>query len=436
MKKLFALNCAAASLRLLKPTSAELLTTSFGPLLWRHVLNDWWFWGRPDQLPPSGAWRTWVFQGGRGAGKTRAGAEWVSSLARYGHAKRIALIGPTFHDVREVMVEGHSGLRSLPDERPQYEASRPRLVWANGVQAYCFSAEDPESLRGPQFDAAWADELCFWKYGEETLSTLEHALRLGASPQLMVSTTPRPAPVLKRLLARTDTVVTRGATFDNRVYLAADFVAALHERWSGTAHQRQELLGELIDDVEGALWTRRALEELRATELPALDRVVVAIDPPASVGAGADTCGIVAAGAWGEGPARRAIVLADASAQGLAPHAWASRAANLARAVGAFEIVAEANNGGEMVRAVLQAAAPDMFVRLVHASRGKKARAEPVAAYYAQKRVLHAAAFPALEDEMCAFGAEGFSGSPDRVDALVWALTTLFTGASPRARAL
>lgn len=410
--------------------------TSFGPSLLEHAVRDWRLWGRPDQLPPAGGWRTWVFQGGRGAGKTRAGAEWVAWLARNAHARRIALIGPTLHDVREVMIEGHSGVRALCGARPCYEPSRRRLVWANGAQAYCFSAEDPESLRGPQFDAAWADELCFWKYGEETLSTLEHALRLGALPRLMVSTTPRPTRALKRLLARSDTVVTRSATFDNRTHLAASFIAALHERWTGAAQQRQELLGELIDEVEGALWRRDDLEVLRVAKFPVLDRIVVAVDPPASVGASANACGIIAAGAWDEGGLRRAIVLADASVRGLAPQAWAHRAVTLARSVGASEIIAEANNGGEMVRAVLQAAAPEMLVRLVRASRGKLARAEPIAAYYAQKRVLHAAAFPELEDEMCSLGAEGLKESPDRVDALVWALTTLFAGSGPRVRRL
>lgn len=403
----------------------------------KDVLNDWRFWGHPNQIAPEGAWRAWVFMGGRGAGKTRAGAEWVSEHARNGHFGRIALIGPTFHDVREVMIEGDSGLRALADERPVYEASRKRLVWANGAQAYCFSAEDPESLRGPQFDAAWADEMCFWAHPDETLSTLEHGLRLGQKPLLMVTTTPRPIGALKKLIAARDTIVTRSATWDNRRNLAPDFITALSERWAGSARHRQELLGELIEDVEGALWSRAQLETLRSGEHGEFDRVVVAVDPPASIGANADACGIVAAGAWGEGRTRRAMVLADASVQGLAPDQWALRAAELARSIGADAIVAEANNGGEMVRAVLRAATPEFFVRLVRASEGKRARAEPIAALYAQGRVAHAAAFPALEDEMCAFGADGFKGSPDRVDALVWALTDLLMGgAQPRMRLL
>lgn len=400
------------------------------------TLNDWRLWGRVEQIAPAGGWRSWVFMGGRGAGKTRAGAEWVSELARYGRAGRIALIGPTFHDVREVMVEGASGLRALSSARPVYEASRRRLVWANGAQAHCFSAEDPEALRGPQFDAAWADELCFWAAPDDALATLEHGLRLGARPRLMVTTTPRPIAALKRLLAARDTVVTRATTLENRHNVSPDFIAAIEERWVGTARHRQELLGELIEDAEGALWKRAELEAARSGEAVEFDRVVVAVDPPAALGPEAATCGIIAAGGYGEGHARRAVVLADASVQGAAPHEWARRAAMLARSVGADAIVAEANNGGEMVRAVLRAAAPEFFVRLVHASKGKRARAEPVAAYYAQGRVAHAAAFPALEDEMCGFGA-GLDASPDRLDALVWALTDLLMGgAQPRVRLL
>jgi phage terminase large subunit-like protein len=372
--------------------------------------------------------------GGRGAGKTRAGAEWVADLARNARAGRIALIGPTFHDVREVMIEGNSGLRSLDGARPAYEASRRRLVWANGAQAACLSAEDPESLRGPQFDAAWCDELCFWSYPDRTLDTLEHGLRLGVRPRMMVTTTPRPIRALKRLLAAPDTVVTRSSTWDNEHNLSPAFIAALSARWAGTARHRQELLGEMIEEIEGALWRRSQLEALREQIEGPFERVVIAVDPPASVGPDADACGIVAAASRADGVG---VVLADASIQGVAPHVWANRAADLARSVGAHAIIAEANNGGEMVRSVLKVAAPDLLVRLVHAKEGKRMRAEPVAALYAQGRVKHAAAFPDLEDEMCAFGAE-VGKSPDRVDALVWALTDLLIKGSggPRIRML
>ncbi|MES1202201.1 MAG: terminase family protein [Pseudomonadota bacterium] len=401
------------------------------------MANDWNFWGREEQLPPAGGWRTWLFLGGRGSGKTRAGAEWIHARARYGKSGHIALIAPTFHDVREVMIDGESGLRSLPDAPPIYEASRRRLLWNNGAQAYCFSAEDPESLRGPQFDAAWADELCVWPYPDETLATLSHALRLGRKPLTMVTTTPRPTRALRALIAAQDSVVTQSSTWENACNLSQDFILALEERWRGTAYDRQELEGELIEDPDGALWRRADLEAWRSREAMEFDRVVVAVDPPVSVGADADACGIIAAGAVGEGLARQACVLADASAQGLSPLDWAARAADLARSVKAQVIVAEANNGGEMVRTMLSLAAPDIWVRLVRASEGKRARAEPIAALYAQGRVRHAAAFPALEDEMCSFGAKEFRGSPDRLDALVWALTDLMLNAAePHVRAM
>ncbi|MGE0741075.1 MAG: DNA-packaging protein [Hyphomonadaceae bacterium] len=437
MKKDYARSYAEDLNASLSATAREVLPGSL-PLRWvEFFLRDFHGWARGEQLPPPGDWRAWLFMGGRGSGKTRAGAEWVSELARTGRARRIALIGPTFHDVREVMVEGPSGVRALPHVRPAYEASRKRLIWPNGAQAFCFSAEDPESLRGPQFDAAWADEVCFWAYPDETLATLQHGLRLGERPRLLLTTTPRPIRALMQLVAAPDTVITRSGSWANRANLADDFVVALAQRWTGTARERQEIDGELIEDVEGALWKRADLETLRTREHGEFDRIIVAVDPPAAIGAKADACGIIAAAGWGEGWRRCAMVLADASLQGAAPSAWAEQAATLARSIGAHAIVAEANNGGEMVRAVLRAAAPDIHVRLVHASEGKRARAEPIAAYYAQRRVVHAAAFAALEDEMCAFGVDDFKSSPDRVDALVWALTDLLMGgAQPRLRVL
>lgn len=434
----FAPNFGAALHSSLTPTGQDILPTRLNASLVREWLSNWREWGRPEQILPEGDWRCWVFLGGRGAGKTRAGAEWVHELALGRGAGRIALVGPTFHDVREVMVEGSSGLRSLTRERPRYEASRKRLVWSNGAQAACFSAEDPDALRGPQFEAAWCDELCFWSYPEQTLQTLEHGLRLGQRPRMMVTTTPSPVRALKRLLAEPDTVVTRSSTFRNEGNLSPDFIAALEARWAGTVRHRQELLGQLIEEPEGALWRRAELERLRERSEGPFDRIVVAVDPPVSVGPDADVCGIIAAAARGDGLAREAVVLADASVQGAAPHEWAARAAELARSVGAHAIVAEVNNGGEMVRAVLKAAAPELHVRPVRASEGKRARAEPIAALYAQGRVKHASGFPELEDEMCAFGAEGFGASPDRVDALVWALTDLLLGGAmaPRVRIL
>lgn len=362
--------------------------------------REWSFAANEPQRAPDGDWRTWLFMGGRGAGKTRAGAEWVSELALSGAAKRIALVAPTFHDVREVMIEGQSGLRSLR-VRPDYEASRRRLVWPNGVQAFAFSAEDPASLRGPQFDAAWCDELCFWSHPDEALETLEHALRLGAKPRMLVTTTPRPIPALRRLIAAPDTVLTRSSTWENKANVAPDFINALRQRWVGTARQRQELDGELIEDIEGALWRRAELEALRGGHDGPFARIVVAIDPPVTSGAKSDTCGIIAAASYGEGFARRAVVLADASVQGANVEVWAARAIALADSVGADRIVAEVNNGGDLVTHVLRSVGARLPIRQVRASSGKRARAEPIAALYAQGRVTHAAPFAHLEDEMC-----------------------------------
>ena len=246
-------SCDAGFLYSLRQTALAPLATNWPKLLLPGLLNDWDQWGRPEQRAPGGDWRCWLFMGGRGAGKTRAGAEWVSSLVRGGHAGRIALIGPTLHDVREVMVEGPSGVRSLPYERPTYEASRKRLVWSNGAHAACFSAEYPDALRGPQFDAAWCDELCFWAHPEKSLQTLEYGLRLGARPRMMVTTTPRPIRALKRLLDESDTVVTRSSTLDNEKNLSPSFIAGLRERFAGTARHRQELLGELIEEPKAAV---------------------------------------------------------------------------------------------------------------------------------------------------------------------------------------
>ncbi len=387
-----------------------------------------------DKCRPPGDWRAWLFMGGRGAGKTRAGAEWVSARARYGHSGRIALIGPTFHDVREVMIEGASGLRSLADERPVYEASRKRLVWANGAQAYCFSAEDPESLRGPQFDAAWADELCFWAHPEETLATLEHGLRLGLKPRLMVTTTPRPIAALKRLLAARDTVVTRAATWDNRRNVAPDFIAALNERWSGTVRHRQELMGELIEDMEGALWTRgriggAAIAACRrrsiASSSPSIRPPALAPTPtraassPRARGARAwraravvlGRCSVQGAGARSNGrgaPPNSRVRLAPtrSSRRPIMAARWCARCCRRRRLNFSCAWCAPAK---------ASARAPSRWRRSMRKAASRTRRR-----------------FPALEDEMCAFGADGFKRSPDRLDALVWALTDLLMGGAAR----
>ena len=374
----------------------------------------------------------WLFLGGRGAGKTRAGAEWVRSQVLKG-ARRIALVGATFADVREVMLSGPSGLLNIgpPEEQPSFESSRRRVIWPNGAVGYAFSAEDPDGLRGPQFDASWADEFAAWAKPQATLDMLRLGLRLGDQPRLVITTTPRPIPALKALIGSKGVAVTHAATAENKANLATGFVQAMQDQYGASHIARQELEGILVDDPEGALWTRAMIDDAVQRRFCDVERVVVGVDPPASAGTG-DECGILVCGALGTGNSSRASVLADYSTRAR-PEAWAARVANAFEDHDADCVIAEANQGGDMVRAVLQAAQPDLPVRLVHASRGKRARAEPIAALYSAGRVSHVARMPTLEDQMCAFGSPDQSGSPDRVDALVWALTSLFeANRSPR----
>ena len=382
------------------------------------------------QLEPEGDWSTWLFLGGRGAGKTLAGAHWLTARAAEAAGGRFALVGPSLHDVREVMVEGASGLRAAAPAsfRPAYQSSRRRLVWPNGSVAHAFSAEDADSLRGPQFHGAWADEFCAWRRPGPVLSNLRLGLRLGARPQLAVTTTPRPTAALKALMAEPTCVTARSSTGDNAENLAPGFLAELHALYGGTRLAAQELDGLVTEADEGALWRAADLHRCRGAAPSAFEAVVVAVDPPAS--AAGDACGIVAVGRED----RRAYVLADRSAAGLSPLGWGARVAELAAEVGASRVVAEANQGGEMVRSVLATAGCAAPIRLVHASRSKRARAAPVAALYEGGRVVHTAAFPALEEEMMAFGVAEGGPSPDRVDALVWAVTDLLLGREPAPR--
>nr|WP_255561771.1 terminase family protein [Pseudohoeflea sp. DP4N28-3] len=392
------------------------------------------FWpliSHPAQRPPQGDWRTWLLLGGRGSGKTRAGAEWVHALASgeaegLGSDGRIALVGETFSDAREVMVDGISGILAIArHQRPRLEATRRRrLLWPSGAIAQMFSSEDPESLRGPQFSVAWGDELGKWRHARDTWDMLQFGLRLGPRPRQLITTTPRPTPLLLALVKDAGTVLVRSATADNAANLAPGFLNALRARYQGTRLGRQELDGELIADREDGLWRRRQLEELVIRRPGPLRRIVVAIDPPTSGTAKGSCCGLVAAGLGEDG---RAVVLADASREAAGPTAWARAAVALYRRFDADCVVAEVNQGGDMVEAVLRTVAPELPLRKVHASRGKWLRAEPVAALYEQGRVVHAGHFPALEDQMCDFGRDGLSSgaSPDRLDALVWALSEL-----------
>ncbi|WP_226018160.1 DNA-packaging protein [Novosphingobium sp. FKTRR1] len=425
------------------------LPERLGPVERSHFAANWPAFARAEQLAPAGDWRVWLVMAGRGFGKTRAGAEWVRSVAEADPAARIALVAASLHEARSVMVEGESGLMAISPvhARPRFEPSLRRIVWPNGAQAQLYSAAEPEALRGPQHSHAWCDEIAKWDDGQSqarrSWDNLLLGLRLGSDPRIVATTTPRPVPLLRRLLDQYDStgsvegpsgvVITRGRTQDNAANLPARFIADVEREFSGTRLGRQELDGELIEDLPGALWRRGLLEACRTGAVPAMNRVVIGVDPPAS--AEGDACGIVVCGLGEDGLAH---VLADASVEKASPDTWARAVAAAAAAWNADRVVAEANQGGAMVEAVLRAANAALPLRLVHASRGKVARAEPVAALYEAGRVRHVGQFARLEDELCGLmpgGAyHGPGRSPDRADACVWALTELMLGRSGQGR--
>ncbi len=402
------------------------------------MLDNWWeLWARDDQLPPdieahATPWLTWLILGGRGAGKTRTGAEWVRSLAQApkavheGNSRRIALIAETFGDAREVMVEGVSGILAIhpADERPTFEATRRRLIWPSGAIAQLYSADDPESLRGPQFNAAWCDELCKWRYGEAAWDMLQFGLRLGKFPQQVVTTTPRPSPLLKRIMAASNTITVKSSTHDNAINLAPGFIQTVLGRYEGTRLGRQEIDAEILEDNPNALWQRDVIEQFRVRNCPQLIRIIVAIDPPASSTRRSDACGIICAGIDDLG---HGFVLKDETCQAVRPLEWARIALRTYHQFEADALVAEVNQGGDMVKTIIAQVDSAVPVKSVRATRGKWVRAEPIAALYAQGKVHHVGALVQLEDQMCDLTSDGKSGgrSPDRVDALVWALTEL-----------
>ncbi|NEY89303.1 DNA-packaging protein [Tabrizicola oligotrophica] len=404
------------------------------------------FWALPHQVPPEGVWKTWVIMGGRGAGKTRAGAEWVRAEVEGatplapGRARRVALVGETVDQVREVMVMGESGILacSPPDRRPVWQATRRRLEWPNGAVAQVFSAHDPDSLRGPQFDAAWADELAKWPKGQEAWDQLQFGLRLGENPRQVVTTTPQNVEVLKAILKNPSTVTTHAPTEANRAHLAASFLAEVQARYGGQRLGLQELQGLLVEEVDGALWKASDLDARRAEVLPAFNRIVVAVDPSVTSGGASDECGIVVVGAVTEGPPQdwRAVVLEDASVRGASPDTWARAAIAAMDRHRADRLVVEVNQGGELVTQVIRSIDALVPIKAVHASKGKGTRAEPVSALYEQGRVAHVRGLAALEDQMCQMTAQGYlgKGSPDRLDALVWALTELMVEPALRHR--
>ncbi|WP_435418944.1 terminase family protein [Parerythrobacter aurantius] len=400
----------------------------------------WRVWARPEQLPPPGPWLLWLIMAGRGFGKTRAGAEWVRMVAEANGAARIALVGSSLGEVRRVMVEGESGLLAIAPSRsrPRFEPSLRRLIWPGGATATLYSAGEPESLRGPQHSHGWCDEIAKWDVSggraEAAWDNLLLGLRLGPAPQLVATTTPRQVPLVRRLLAQQDAVIARGTTANNAANLPPSFLRAIRREYAGTTLGRQELGGELIEEVEGALWSRALLERCRGTvDDRTHRRVVIGVDPPAS--SNGDACGIIVAAQLEDGSA---VVLADCSIEKASPERWARAVAGAAAAWHADRVVAEANQGGAMVASVLRAADISLPVKLVHAARGKAARAEPVAALYEAGRVKHAGLFAKLEDELCGLmaggGYEGPGRSPDRADALVWALSELMLGPSPEPR--
>jgi len=405
---------------------------------------DWRFWARDTQIEPDGDWIIWAAIAGRGFGKTRLGAEWVRDNVESGRAGRIALVAETAADARDVMVEGDSGILAIspPWNRPHYEPSKRRLTWPNGATATTFSAEEPDQLRGPQFDLAWSDELAKWRYAQDTWDMLQFGLRLGDKPRQLVTTTPRPIPLLKQIINDPMTVVTRGRTFDNAANLAASFLLQIQKRYEGTRLGRQELEAEILDDVPGALWARSNIDRDRVRSAPLnMKRIVIAIDPPVTSGENADECGIIAAGLSKDDD--HSYVLGDYSSQGDTPNEWARKAVIAYRRMEADSIVAEVNNGGEMIKTIIHNIDPNIPVREVRASHGKVTRAEPVSALYEQHRVHHVGTLARLEDQMCVMTTDfdkataGFS--PDRVDALVWAITDLMLGpqtSEPRIRRL
>jgi predicted phage terminase large subunit-like protein len=427
------------------PTEQEGFLARFGTAEYFRLLEFLWeFWGRPRQFAPEGDWSTWLILAGRGFGKTRTGAEWVRAnmcgktpLER-GRWRHIALIAETAADARDVMVgdgktvsdpKAGSGLLQIHPKhfRPTYEPSKRRLTWPNGAVASIYNGTEPDQLRGPQHDAAWCDELAKWQYAKEAWDQLQFGLRTGRNPQVCITTTPRPIGLLKDIIKDSGTVVTGGSTFDNRSNLSAKFLSVIQRKYEGSRLGRQEIYADLLEDVEGALWKRAAIDKLRVKlqDVPPIERIVVAIDPNASSQEDSNECGIICAGLGVDG---HGYVIDDASAV-LAPAEWAARAIDLYHERRADRIIAETNNGGEMVEATLRMIDPRVPFRSVWASRGKVTRAEPISALYEQGRVHHVGSFSTLEDQMCAFTVDfnrnNVGCSPDRVDALVWALTEL-----------
>ena len=418
--------------RILEGVSAERL------LKWDADFEEW---AHRNQLPPSGeGWRTWLMMAGRGFGKTRAGAEWIFRLANGMPGVRVALVGATIADARNIMVEGVSGLLTIARRyrrRLRWEPSAGKLKWPNGSEAQLFSGDSADGLRGPEHNFAWADELAKWRQAEEAWMNLQMSLRRGSRPRALITTTPRSMALLNRMIADQWTVTTRGRTRDN-INLDERTVEVLTATYGGTRIGAQELDGELLTNAEGSLWPRQVIERCRVTRPARFDRILIGVDPPAGSSEKSDACGIVVCGSQGGA----LYVLEDATVRSLSPEGWASRVAAAAMRWNTAEVVAEANIGGALVESVLKAADTALKVRLVHASRGKCARAEPIALKFEIGKAFLAGEFPELEAELGGMVAggdyEGPGRSPDRADAMVWAMTVLSETRSgvPRVRRL
>lgn len=415
----------------------ESLLLQLGPAKAEELMYTWAFWARPQQIAPDGNWNTWFINAGRGFGKTRAGVEWVRSKVKQGH-KRIAAIAATNSDIERVMVNGESGFlarcwkgdktnKGVPLGQPQWSPTKRLLTWENGAYVQFFSAEEPERLRGPQFEAAWCDELAAWNRDRDTWDMLQFCLRLGKHPQVCVTTTPKPTKLVRDILKNPKTTVTYGSTFDNSANLASTYLEAVKSQYEGTRLGRQELYAEILDEASGALWNRGLLStcEIEVDDplefSQTLVRVVVSVDPAVSANSESDMTGIIVAGQDVNGIC---YILKDATDR-FTPEGWAARAIELYHEYGADRIVAERNQGGEMVRYTFKTVDETIPIKLVHASRGKFARAEPVSALYERGRVKHVKGLDALEDQMVQWEPLGSIGSPDRLDAMVWAVTEL-----------
>ena len=387
---------------------------------------DWEFWARDKQLPPAGNWGVWLYMAGRGAGKTRTAAEWIKRREAEGY-RRFAFVGQTPADVRDVMIEGESGILNVYPEgkRPIYEPTKRRVTWPSGAMAITYSGANPEQLRGPQHDSVWVDELAAFKYPRETWDNLSLGLRLGADPRAVITTTPKPLSILREIRDDSHTVTITENTYANRLNVSEMFFRTVVARYEGTRTGRQEIYAELLDEAEGALWKRNMFESLRVKVAPMARRLVVAIDPAASHTQDSNETGIlvVMIGVNGHG-----YVLEDRSGR-YSPAEWAGRAINALDVHRADRIVAEDNNGGEMVEDVVRTRRPSAPIKRIHASRSKQARAEPVVALYEQGLIHHVGMFPELEDQLVSWEPLSGDPSPDRLDALVWGFTELMLGA-------